>query len=246
MSKDDEERTENAEETRRSAKKASSAPANGRGERLPGDAPAVRLVLARHGEALGNRELRYLGRTDAPLTARGEVQARLLAAAVARLPAAAAIYSSPLRRAHATAAAIGDALGLPVAIEQDLREQDFGAWENLTRVEVLEREPDALAAWEAGGEMGPTGGEPPKAVMCRVIACADDLAARHPGVTLVLASHVGPIKALICAALGLPPAGAFRMWLDPASYSVVDWRSGGRGVLRAFNATAHLSDLPPP
>ena len=213
---------------------------------MPHDAPAVRLVLARHGEALGNRELRYLGRTDVPLTPRGEAQARLLAAAIARLPAPAAIYASPLHRAHATATAIGGALGLPIAIEQDLREQDFGAWENLTRAEVLAREPEALAAWEAGGEVGPTQGEAPDEVMHRVIACADALAARHPGATLVLASHVGPIKALICATLGLPPSGAFRMWLDPASYSVVDWRARGRGMLRAFNATAHLSDLPPP
>ena len=204
---------------------------------------AVRLVLARHGEALGNRELRYLGRTDVLLTPRGEAQARLLAATIARLLAPSAIYSSPLRRAHATASAIGAALGIEVTPEEALREQDFGAWENLTRAEVLARDPAGLAAWEAGEEVAPAGGETPQAVMRRVVACADALAARHPGATLVLASHVGPIKALICAALGLPPAGAFRMWLDPASYSVVDWRPGS-GILRVFNATAHLSDLP--
>lgn len=227
----------------------------GASERPPDDSqvrhvPAVRLVLARHGEAMGNRELRYLGRTDAPLTPRGEAQARLLAAAIARLPTLAAIYSSPLGRAQATAEAIGGALGLPIAIEQALREQDFGAWENLTRAEVLARYPEALAAWEAGTETAPEGGETPQALRERVVACANVLAMRHPGATLVLASHVGPIKALICAVLGLPPSGAFRMWLDPASYSVVDWRAGGGsgssgGILRAFNAVAHLSDLPP-
>lgn len=210
-------------------------------------APAARLVLARHGEALGNRELRYLGgRTDAPLTARGEEQARLLAAALAGTGVSAvAIYSSPLRRAHDTATAIGAALGLPVNVDEALREQYFGAWENLTRAEVLARDPGGLAAWEAGAESAPEGGEAPSALRARVAACADALAARHPGATIVLASHVGPIKALICAALGLPPAGAFRMWLDPASYSVVDWRPGpnaaGTGLLRAFNATAHLA-----
>lgn len=205
--------------------------------------PAVRLVLARHGEARGNRELRYLGgRTDAPLTPRGEEQAHLLAAALAQFPAA-AIYSSPLRRAHDTATAVAAALGLAVSVEEALREQDFGAWENLTRAEVQARDPARLAAWEAGAEMAPEGGETPYALRERVVACANDLAVRYPGATLVLASHVGPIKALVCATLGLPPSGAFRMWLDPASYSVVDWRPDpdGTGLLRVFNATAHLA-----
>ncbi|HEX6798022.1 MAG TPA: histidine phosphatase family protein [Ktedonobacterales bacterium] len=208
----------------------------------PPKQPAVRLVLARHGEALGNRELRYLGRTDAPLTPRGEAQARLLATALSGIPAA-AIYSSPLRRAHDTAEAIGAELGLGVATDRALREQDFGAWENLTRAEVLARDRTRLAAWEGGADTAPEDGEAPYALRERVVACANTLAARHPGATIVLASHVGPIKALICAALGLPPSGAFRMWLDPASYSVVDWRPDGAGILRAFNATAHLSDL---
>lgn len=207
--------------------------------------PAVRLVLARHGEALGNRELRYLGRTDVPLTPRGEAQALLLAAALTGVPAV-AIYSSPLRRAHETAAAIGAALGLAVTIEEALCEQDFGTWENLTRAEVLTRDPAGLAAWEAGTGVAPAGGETSEALMARVVTCANMLAARHPGETVVLASHVGPIKALICATLGLPPSGAFRMWLEPASYSVVDWRADGGGILRAFNATAHLRDLPAP
>jgi broad specificity phosphatase PhoE len=212
--------------------------------------PAVRLVLVRHGEAVGNHELRYLGRTDAPLTSRGEAQARLLAGALARLSAV-ALYTSPLRRAQATAAAIGATLGLACTVEPALREQDFGDWENLTRAEVQAYAPAVLAAWEAGIAAAPTGGETQQALTERVVDCANTLLARHPGATLVLASHVGPIKALICAALGLPPSGAFHMWLDPASYSVVDWGGAHGGILRAFNATAHLdanapSDATPP
>src|SRR5512146_1975470 len=92
----------------------------------------VRLILARHGEASGNREMRYLGRTDAPLTERGEAQARQLAAALSGFPIA-TVYSSPLQRAERTAAAIAEMLGLPVVPRDDLREQDFGTWENRTR-----------------------------------------------------------------------------------------------------------------
>lgn len=203
----------------------------------------ARLILARHGEANGNREMRYLGRTDAPLTERGEDQARQLAAALSGFPIA-AVYASPLQRATHTATAIAETLGLPVVPLDDLREQDFGAWENRTRAEVLAEDAAALAAWETGAEVAPPEGEAPLALRARVIACADELAARHPGQTIVLASHVGPIKALICAALGLPPSGAFRLWLDPASFSVLDWRpdgsASGSGILRVFNSIAHL------
>lgn len=206
-------------------------------------AALTRFVLVRHGEASGNREMRYLGMTDAPLTERGEVQARQLAATLAIFRPA-ALYSSPLARARATAEAASGALGLPVVIEERLREEDFGEWENRTRAEVLADDPGQLAAWEAGEDIAPPGGESFTAMRARVVACADDLARRHPGETLVLASHVGPIKALVCAALGLPAMGARRMWLDPASICVVDWRpadvEASSGILRVYNATAHL------
>ncbi|WIG61655.1 MAG: hypothetical protein OJF49_004403 [Ktedonobacterales bacterium] len=207
----------------------------------------TRLVLVRHGEASGNRELRYLGVTDAPLTERGQEQARQIAAALSPF-AVSAVYSSPLQRAQFTAAAIGAALGLAIQPEPELREQDFGAWENHTRAEVLALDPETLAAWERSAEVAPTGGESLAQVRDRTIACVDRLAAQHPGETIALVSHVGPVKALICAALALPLAGAQRMWLDPASLCVLDWRitaSGpSTGMLHIFNGIAHLD--PPP
>lgn len=214
------------------------------------DAPPARwtrFVLVRHGEAAGNHELRYLGTTDAPLTERGRAQARQLADALRAYPLA-ALYSSPLVRARETANAIAAPHGLAVRVEDALREGHFGAWENLTRAEVREADGIALAAWEAGTDVAPPGGESLEAVRTRTVACATRLAERHVGEMVALVSHVGPIKALVCAALGLPAAGALRMWLDPASVCMVDWRIGAdgaaTGLLRVFNATAHLS--PPP
>jgi ribonuclease H / adenosylcobalamin/alpha-ribazole phosphatase len=207
----------------------------------------TRFVLVRHGEAAGNRELRYLGATDAPLTERGREQARQLADALRAYPLA-AISSSPLTRARETANAIAAPHGLDVLAEEDLREGHFGAWENRTRAEVRETHGAALAAWEAGTDVAPPGGESLEAVRARTLTSATRLAARHAGEMVALVSHVGPIKALVCAALGLPAAGALRMWLDPASICVVDWRAEvdgtATGLLRVFNATAHLD--PPP
>lgn len=203
----------------------------------------TRFVLVRHGEAQGNRELRYLGTTDVPLTPRGEDQARQLAHAVRSFHPV-ALYSSPLQRARATAGKISALLGLDVVVSDDLREQDFGAWENLTRAEVQARDPELLAAWETNADVAPPAGESLAATRERIIASADRLAARHSQETVVLTSHVGPIKALVCAALALPADGAHRMWLDPASICVVEWKfspnAPSSGTLRVFNAIAHL------
>lgn len=216
---------------------------SGAGPTPPGSRSTTRFVLVRHGEADGNRELRYLGSTDAPLTARGEEQARQLATALAAFPLT-ALYASPLARARETARLIAAALDLEVCVEPGLREQDFGAWEALTRADVVARYPALLAAWEAGEELAPPDGESLTDMRTRVVAHVSELAERHRGETVALVSHVGPIKALVCAALDLPPAGVRRMWLDTASICVIDWRpdgSGGTpGVLRVFNAVAHL------
>lgn len=208
----------------------------------------TRFVLVRHGEAGGNRELRYLGATDAALTERGLAQAQQVAAALPFF-APAALYSSPLARASATAYAISAVIRQPIQFEDDLREQSFGAWEMLTRGEVLQQDRELLLAWEAGTDVAPPEGESLRAVRERALRLAERLVRANPDATLAFVSHVSPLKALICAALELPPAGAMRMWLDPASISVVDWRVQPdgtlTGTLRLFNSVAHL-DPPAP
>lgn len=214
---------------------------------LIGERGAVaRFVLVRHGEAEGNRDLRYLGSTDAPLTPAGEMQARQLAASL--LPYhVAAIYTSPLLRARATAQAIGGTLGLAPRVDGRLREADFGAWEGLTRDEARARDPQLLADWETGAAVAPPEGEGMEEVRERALDAVDEWTAAHTGQVVAIVSHVGPIKALLCAALGLPASGARRTWLDPASVCVVDWRvvpgQASSGLVRVMNSVAHLRSL---
>lgn len=209
--------------------------------------PRVRLILARHGEADGSREFRFNGSSDVALTAHGEEQARLLADALAPL-APAAVYSSPLARARATAEAIAARAHLPIQIVPDLREQSYGSWERLTAEEARQRDPKRFAAWSAGKRIAPPAGESFSAVRQRVVACVSEIAERHPGQVVALVAHVGPIKALLCVALDLPLSGARRVWIDPASYSVVDWRMATNGeqrsLVRAVNMTSHLAKPP--
>lgn len=197
--------------------------------------PPLRLFLIRHGEVPANRELRYVGTRDEPLADSGVKQAEGLAAALAPLPVS-AVYASPLRRAEETGRRIAEAREVPLVLEARLREQAFGLWEGLTRAEVLAQDRDRLLSWEADLGTAPPGGESLESVRERALSLVDDLARERSGEWIALVSHVGPIKALLCTALGAPLATARRMFLDPGTLSVVDW--GERPVVRLFNAQA--------
>lgn len=199
--------------------------------------PDLRLLLVRHGETLSNREMRYLGSSDEPLSAAGVEQADRVAAALAALRVD-LVYASPLIRATDTGRKIAAARGVELGIEPRLREQCFGRWEGLTRAEVMEKEREALLRWEADLGEAPPDGESLRSVQERMLDLTGELAQGHPGAWIALVSHVGPIKALLCAALGAPLATARRMFLDPATLSVVDW--GDRPVVRLFNDHSHL------
>lgn len=204
--------------------------------------PTTRLFLIRHGETLANREFRYIGTRDDALSETGARQATQLARALAPLPIA-AVYSSPLQRAHATATALAAPHQLEVQIARELRESAFGAWEGLSRAEVLARgEEDAriLHAWERDPTIAPPDGESFAALQQRVSAFVEQLAETHAGQTLALVSHVGPIKVLLATALAVPISAPFRIFLDPATISVIDWQTGGHALVRLVNSHAHM------
>ena len=204
--------------------------------------PTTCLVLVRHGETIANREYRYIGARDDPLSELGQAQALQLAEALAVLPVA-AVYSSPLQRAYNTAVPIAARHGLEVQTLDDLRESNFGTWEGLSHAEVVARSPEdaqQLHTWEQNASIAPPGGESLEAMQERVCAVVERLAQAHPDQTIVLVSHVGPIKVLLCAALGAPLTSASRIFLDPATISVVDWRQAGYATVRLVNSHAHL------
>lgn len=204
--------------------------------------PTIRLFLIRHGETLANREFRYIGSRDDALSETGEQQAAQLADALAPLPIA-AIYSSPLQRAHHTALAIAAPHQLQAQVTSELRECDFGAWEGLSRPEVLARSPEdaqCLQAWERDATVSPPDGESFAAMQQRVRAFVEELSEKHAGQSLALVSHVGPIKVLLAAALEVPISASMRFFLDPATISVIDWQPGGRAFVRLVNSHAHM------
>jgi len=201
--------------------------------------PTVTLLL-RHGQTPMSVQKRYSGRTDAPLTDAGVRQA---AAAAKRLASAGvdAIVASPLQRAVRTAEEVAAATGIPVLTDEGFRETDFGAWEGLTFAEVRARWPSEMARWLADPSVAPPGGESFAQVSERVTAALHRVLASQAHQTVLIVSHVTPIKTLVAAALLAPPAALYRMHLDVAALCEVDWYADGPAVLRSFNDTAHLS-----
>ena len=198
----------------------------------------LRLVLVRHGETALTSEKRYSGRGDVPLSDRGRAQAATIGARVAAFaPALAAVVTSPLSRCVDTAAALGE---VPVVVDDDLVECDFGEWEGLTFAEVRARYPAQLDAWLASTAVAPPNGESFQAVAVRVRRAVRRLRQAYPGQQVAVVSHVSPIKLLLRDALGAGDSLLHRLYLDPAGVSIVDlWPDGGVAV-RAVNETAHL------
>jgi probable phosphoglycerate mutase len=208
----------------------------------PGQGEPTVTLLIRHGQTPLSVERRYAGRspqTDVPLTETGVRQA---AAVAKRLTSAGigAIVSSPLQRAVQTAEEVAAVTGVPVATDDGFSETDFGAWDGLTFADVRERWPAELTAWLADPSVAPPDGESFAQVSERVTAALHRVLAGHDGQTVLVVSHVTPIKTLVAAALLAPSAALFRMHLDLAALCQIDWYPDGPAVLRSYNDTAHL------
>jgi broad specificity phosphatase PhoE/ribonuclease HI len=199
----------------------------------------TRFLLLRHGQTELSGERRYSGRGDVPLTSVGEQQAKAAGARLSHLEFA-AVVSSPLGRARQTAAAVASASDLPVTVHDGLIETDFGDWERLTFLEAAERDPELHRRWLGDSSVAPPNGESFNAVHVRVRAARDELIERYAGETVVLVSHVTPIKSLLRIGLDAGPSLLFRLHLDLASLSVVEFYPDGNASVRLVNDTSHL------
>jgi len=200
-----------------------------------------RIYLVRHGETLWNHAMRYQGHADIPLNERGYAQARAVARRLAseRIDA---VYSSDLQRARVTAEIIAAEHGLPVNTERSLREINFGAWEGLTREQISRRFPELSREWWSNpvGTRLP-GGETLAEVAERAVKCLLDVARRHTGGTVVVASHGGTIRAAIGSLIRMDLNEYWRLRQDNAALNLLEIQDEHRAVLLLFNDCNHLS-----
>ncbi|HWJ65557.1 MAG TPA: bifunctional RNase H/acid phosphatase [Nocardioides sp.] len=223
-----------------SAIEEAESPASGPGQ-------PTTIVLVRHGvteHTTGRRFSGGLGGDNPPLSEEGRLQAAEVAAWLTELKEDIdVVVASPVRRTRETADVIAGRLGLPVEEEHAFAEMEFGEWDGLSFTEVAERDKERLDAWFADMTASPPGGESFVTVQERVLAGLERVLATHAGRTVVLVSHVTPIKTLVAHAVGAPLESLFRLELSPAAVSVIafypDPSTGGRhGSLRFFNALA--------
>lgn len=200
----------------------------------------TRLLLLRHGQTELSVGRRYSGRGNPPLTELGRTQADAAARYLGEQGGVSAVISSPLQRAYETAAAAAKVLGLDVTVEDDLIETDFGAWEGLTFAEAAQRDPELHGQWLRDTTVAPPAGESFDAVANRVRRARDRIVAEHSGSTVLLVSHVTPIKTLLRLALDGNAGILYRMHLDLASLSIAEFYPDGLASVRLVNQTAYL------
>ncbi|TFV67476.1 UNVERIFIED_ORG: histidine phosphatase family protein [Bacillus sp. AZ43] len=160
------------------------------------DLPVPRLLLWRHGRTEWNAAGRFQGQLDPPLDATGRRQAAEAAPYLAAglVPEDTVVASSDLSRAAETAGTLAGLLGVPLRLDERLREHGMGSWEGLTRAEVADRFPEQYADWTAGRPVRGRGGEEPAAVSERVIEALADL---PPAGVAVVVTHGGTAGRLI-------------------------------------------------
>ncbi len=201
---------------------------------------ATQLLLLRHGQTELSVQRRYSGRGNPPLTTLGRQQAEAAATFLGARGGIAAVISSPLQRCHDTATAAAKRLGLDVAVDDDLIETDFGGWEGLTFSEASEQDPDLHRRWLRDTSTEPPGGESFDHVNERVSRARDRIVAEHGGRTVLVVSHVTPIKMLLREALDAGPGILYRLHLDLASLSIAEFYPDGASSVRLVNQTGYL------
>ncbi len=164
------------------------------------------LVLLRHGQTDYNVAGRMQGHLDSVLTADGRAQAVAVAPDIAKV-APDRLISSDLSRARDTAEQVSGACGLPVVLDERLRETHLGQWQGRTVTEIEQDYPGAIAAWRSDPTWAPPGGESRVDVVRRsrpVVEELDEVLVDAPRATAVLVAHGGLIAGLVCGLLALP------------------------------------------
>lgn len=201
---------------------------------------ATRLLLLRHGQTELSVQRRYSGRGNPGLTELGQRQAEAAAGYLGQRGGIAAVISSPLQRARDTAATAAAALDLDLTTDDDLIETDFGGWEGLTFAEAAARDPELHRRWLRDTSIEPPGGESFDDVMARVRRARERIVDRCQGATVLVVSHVTPIKTLLRLALDAGPGILYRLHLDLASLSIAEFYPDGASSVRLVNQTGYL------
>lgn len=196
------------------------------------------VLLLRHGETALNRSGALRGLVDVPLSAAGKWEAERLADRVRGAYAVGAIYTSPLVRARATAAAVGRAVGLDTEVDAELVDIDYGGWAGRDPQTFTAAEREAFGRWLREPEVPLPGAEDPRRVQARAVAA---LAARARATDrcLAIVSHDAILQLLLCGILGVPLRSYRGIAQHTATLNELRFE-GERWTVELLNSTWHL------
>ena len=207
--------------------------------------PVTTLVLVRHGATELTASKRFSGglaSSNPGITDEGRAQVREVAEWLAPIGEAFdVVVTSPVRRTVESAEIIAERFGIGIVEEPGFAEMEFGTWDGQTFAEVREQRPDEIESWLGSLDVAPGGGESFREVEKRVLDGLSRVLETYAGKTVLVVSHVTPIKTLVAHAVDAPLDALFRMELSTASVSVVSFfgEPGSediRASLRLYNA----------
>ena len=201
-----------------------------------------RFIVLRHGETEWNRDARYQGHLDSPLTPLGLAQSRALAERLKGYSIS-ALYSSDLGRARATAQIIADQIGLDIEVNPRLRERNLGIFQGLTKIQVKQKFPVEYRLYKSGDVdyVVPQGESIRQRFEC-VVGCFNELAIRHSDEQIAVVTHAGVLTAMLRHVLGLPLEWPRRFTRLNASWNAFVCE-GGKWLLQTWGDVSHLEGI---
>jgi probable phosphoglycerate mutase len=210
------------------------------------------LILVRHGRTILTETHRISGRggEDPQLSEAGIADATKAANEISKVGISGvftsvikptAIVSSPIARTQETASIIAKELGLDVSVIDDIAEIGFGAWDGHTNQEVAANWPDLYAQWRGDVEISPPGdGESLKEFDERVQRGRREILDRYEGQTVVVVSHVMPIRGFVKAAMAADWPAYWRTTIAPCSITVLRFWGDEAAEISCVNYSGHL------
>lgn len=221
--------------------------------RAPGQVtePLTTVILVRHGRThlTESKRISGMGGENPQLSEAGIADAKSAADAVAsigvsgayaHLPKPSVIIASPIARTVETAQIIAKKLGLTVETNDDIQEISFGEWDGLTNHEAASRDPEQWQAWRGSWDVAPPNGESLVDFDERVNRGRRAILAANPGKTVVVVSHVMPIRGFIRAGIDANISAYWRPQISPCSLSIIRFWGDQAAEVITVNNTSHL------
>ena len=202
----------------------------------------TRILIARHGQTVANREGRFCGQAETDLTPLGEAQARALGLRLRETPIHSA-YASDFSRAIRTAGFVIEGRDLALAADSGLRELHYGEWEMERESAIRKNHPEQHKLMrDESPEWHPPGGENVAAVRMRMHAAFTRMMRRHKGETVLVVSHGTAIACLLSEFLGMPVANTFRFDIGNCALSEITVIRG-HALVSLVNDRSHLDGV---